>query len=111
MALKLYADVNSNIIIFSGLRNGFDLFNNVADPYVNDASGTVQLLDSNEIDLGFTTPAFTYISGSDGDYYVQVPDDWTLSPGVSYKGRVRLTAGDGLELDGIYDIDVERRTT
>ena len=109
MSLTLLATPNSNILIFAGLYNGLDKFNGVADPSINNATGTATLLNADGTDAGFTSPSWTYITGSKGNY-AQCPSDWVITAGVTYKVRVQLQAPTGEVLDGIYDAPAQDRT-
>jgi len=110
MRLTLLTGQNGNVLIFTGLINGLDKFNNVADPSVNDATGDAELLNDDETSTGFTKPAFAYMAGSKGNYIAQAPADWQLVENVEYKIRVRLTGAGGEGLDGIYDAIAKKRT-
>jgi len=111
MSLTLLAGKNSNLLIFSGLINGLSRFSGAAYPAVNDASGTAELLNQDETSTGGTPVSFSYIKSSQGDYFAQVPADWSLTAGVKYKIRVFLVGKAGEELDGIYPVTASDRTT
>ena len=110
MALSLLVDENSTTFIFSGLVNGLEKFKNSADPFVNDAIGTIQLRDSTDSTNVGPLLTWTHITGSSGDYYAQLAAGQITEPGVTYKARVRMTSPTGLELDGIYDVVAVERT-
>lgn len=111
MTLTLLTGENGNVLIFAGLINGLDKFNNVSDPSVNDATGDAELLNDDETSAGFSKSAFSYIAGSKGNYATQVPSGWSLVSDKVYKIRVRLTGGGGEKLDGVYEAQAKQRTS
>lgn len=98
-SLTLYVG-NDNVLTLSGLQNSVD------DSYINNATVTVTLVDSDGNSVsGETWPVtLSYVSGSDGNYRATLADTISASADTAY--RARVTADGGAGLKGYWEIPV-----
>ena len=88
-----YLFINSdNVLTVDELKNAVD------DTYINDATVTVTLFDSDGVAVsGQTFPAtMNYVSGSNGKYRATLQDDLSLTEDAEYEAVVSIDAGGDL---------------
>ncbi len=81
---------SDNVILLESLKDP------ITNTYIN--SGTITFTmedeDGNELEIpGVTWPAsMTYITGSDGQWYGEIPASWPLQEGKQYKVAVTIVS-------------------
>lgn len=75
-----------NVIVLPGVKDPVD------ETYVDDATITGQLQDADGNNVG-SVINFSYLSGTDGEYYGIIPDDVGLSDGETYTLVLTLERG------------------
>lgn len=82
---------NDNLIELDVLTNA------ISSAYINNATVTMQLVDSsNNVVAGTCSLTMAYIASSNGKYRATLPDTLTLTVGQEYKAKVTANGGDGL---------------
>lgn len=88
--IPIYYYLNDNTIELDGL------INNITEAYINDATVTVTLIDSNSGDeiVGETWPlAMGYVSASNGKYRANLASTLTVTVGQKLKAKINVDAG------------------
>ncbi len=114
--------LNNQYHMLYGLLDGttaklFDGVTNNPNPtYINNATGTVQVLNSARVPqvigpAGATSAAAAYVAASDGDYTFQITSVFNPAPGPGYIIMVDLTAPGGFVGHWEFDAAVKIRKT
>lgn len=104
MSLTLYID-NDNVLSLVGLQNS------VSAAYLNAATVTVTLVDSDDAEIaGETWPlSMAYVAASDGNYRATLPDALT---GLTTEDAItaQIEADSGVGLQGSWKIPLVAKT-
>lgn len=100
-ALKIVGGANDNYALYIGLVDGLKVMRSDPAPYVNDATGTIQLIDATGAAIG-SEQSWSYIAGSNGDYYAMFDETYSLTAGDVISARVVMSTPGGLNLDRTY---------
>lgn len=94
---------NDNILELDGLKN------DATDAFINDATVTVTMVDSNDVEVsGQTWPtSMLYVNSSDGVYRATLQDVLVLAEDARYIAKV--TANGGAGLLGFFELPVVAR--
>ncbi len=100
---ELVFQANDNILELEGLKN------DATGAFINDATVTVTLVDSNDVNVvGQTWPTtLLFVAASDGIYRATLQDVITLVPDAKYTAKV--TANGGAGLLGFFELPVVAR--
>ncbi len=100
---ELVFQANDNILELDGLKN------DATSAFINDATVTVTLVDSDDVNVtGQTWPTtMLYVAASDGIYRATLQDVITLVPDARYTAKV--TANGGAGLLGFFELPVVAR--
>jgi hypothetical protein len=103
----LYTE-NDNLLTLDKLYNNDP---NV-DDYVNDATVTVTLKDSDDSEVsGQTWPTtLSYVSGSNGKYVATLEDDLSLTADANYTAEVNVDAGSDIIAKFYLELIARKRT-